>query len=597
MQLGYLSPLSSPPSSAPSSEKKRHSEGDSSSVSPFSSPEKKARSTVPAALGRNNVRRQLFTGKGEKGESSSPTSSPEQNSFFDEKMFAKFSLQVAPPDSVDVDDSVLDSELERVEQEREALSAKIETSPKKGSALLTRAIKAITTEDFDKLKKVLIDANKNKTGCFAFLESAKASLQTSQQRPLVERIIACSRLLCSALDEAPDDKLKELQALKIALYIEEHLVAAEPVTYVHKSKQLARAFVLVPESRQVLVLSKKVALFQADGGFKKITSSALLQYPAINAANQEIGCRPVDLVRITNKADDEVDDEQVDEEVEALKKEVRLAKLFNNDVLLSCEHTSKTERPKFDWFEERYDSSLQAYLYKKKQVCPELEPKEQFIVLLKTLSTLKVMHDTGFVHDDLNAKNIVLKRLACGTLQAKLIDFGKTYNLTEQYPRSDDPGYGSSENTSPEYFFAHLMKDLTKVKALTVLETLADGSRKVQLTNKTLSQQIFLVGGKLPNALAQGKADDMYALGCMLYSMIFRQEMPWALCVQRGMDGMRVTEREEALERQLGCYGDLLKMQLADPFKQKLLGICIRLLDPNPATRMTVDNALIALSL
>jgi len=541
MQVGFLSPLSSPDVSL---EKKRSHGASSSEVSPFSSPEKKARPN-PGLRVQTTAQRKL-------------NFDFDLLPQFDVEMLNKISLKpIAKPGEIDVEEEVLDSERERVEHEREALTALVDTSPKKKSTtLVTKVIKAITSQEFDKLKKALIEANKAKTSPLTLLESVQEKFENSAQRPLLQRIIQCTNILRTSLDELPEKKLTELQAVKIALYAEEHLSQLTETTYKPKSKILARTLVLAPVTRQLLVLSKKAAILQVDGGFKKITSCGVFTYPAPQSPNQQVHFSALDFARLTNKADDEIDEEQAEEEVGEMKKEVVLAQRFNRDVLLSVAHESNAGKAKFDWFEERYENNLHDFFFTSKKLLPPLLDAEQLAVLLKVVETLKAMHDQGFVHNDLNAKNILLKKLANGSLKVKLSDFGKTYNLTKEYPRADEGSYGSAIFTSPEH---------------------------------------FVVNGKLQDRLAQGKAEDIYALGCLLYGMIYRQEMPWALCVQRGIDGSKPNEKSEALDRQMQCYEKLLLEKTPDAFKLKLYTLMMRLLDPNPHARLTVDEVLIYL--
>ena len=114
----------------------------------------------------------------------------------------------------------------------------------------------------------------------------------------------------------------------------------------------------------------------------------------------------------------------------------------------------------------------------------DLSFEECFYVFSDIVAHVKQMHETGFVHGDIKTKNVLFRRNVDGSVQARLTDWGSAYDFTGTYPKSKDLDlfYGTVWYTAPERF------------------------RMVGLSE---------------DPEAQGKAEDMYALGCLLYELLY----------------------------------------------------------------------------
>lgn len=394
-------------------------------------------------------------------------------------------------------------------------------------------IEALVEQDVDVVQSCL----KIKKDPLTHLEAALAFVPNPE---FGKRLLLCTKALMSMPGERKP--LSTLQSMKISLFVEKQLHQrshTEKSKYVAKGENgLERALGFDFEHKAVFVFSKKAGELQKRGSEKKVNYAFKIGLEqAVPTVSR--------LARLVNIADDEIDHEQAVEIVESMKKEIQLERLFNDDVHILFEHANQDGKAKLTVVAEAYENDLEAYFCDKKEGY-----SEKLQLLQGVVAALNNIHQLGFVHDDLKAANIVIKVLPDGRVVVKIIDFGKTYNGLE-YNKSDTFGYGSAFFSAPETFRPSL---------------------------------------KLPDLLTQGKAEDMYALGCMLYSWIQGEEIPWAAEVGRAIEAPSDSMSQSAYQRQCDEHEKLKASgsSIQDPQKKQLFEICLKLLEPDPSKRLTL---------
>lgn len=448
-------------------------------------------------------------------------------------------------------------------REAEAASRKL-TKPKRKKSVvfaLAKVAQAISRGDFKALHKQLSLAPQD-CDPFALLESAKTEADEEDYK-LHDELRETTQAMLATLNEKPEHKLSSMAILKLQVAALERLSENNEPAYFHKGgPECRRAMTVDPiaDVPRFFVHSKKAGYLQKEGGYKVITNTLLVS-PDTKQANQS------GYVRVTNQSGEDVEVEQAEEEVTKMRKELAIARLFyKNDIILVSEYENADGKAKIEWIEERYDTDLKPFLeFGRKPNAPKLAPQLLVQILLTVGLKLQEMHTQSFIHNDVNGTNILLKRLADGSYKIKLSDFGAAYNLNdEKYPREDSSGYGTSANTSPEHF----------------------GSIP-----------------KLEDPTEQGMSDDMYALGCMIYVLIYGVEIPWARVVRMAVDERKPTPAlparlREAFERQLSEYAKIRAdaERCTDPFMQRLFHLALGLLNPNPRMRMPLATFLNNLS-
>jgi len=403
----------------------------------------------------------------------------------------------------------------------------------------------LSKEDLAGISKML----QKKKEPVVLLEKAIDELPES---PFAKRLIAYVKVLTTLAGEK--EHLSPIESLKIARYVENRLKTAvsKETDYVTSGDARIKRTLLFPASEHsFVVLSKKVSELAELGSDKKVTY-------AFKVSVLENQLQVTRFVRLVNIADEEVTHEVADKVVRDMEKEAVLSKRFNNDVHYVVAHTNKEGKAKRTLVVEAYDKNLASYLRfgdkGKARLTSEQLPKVLQIIATK----LAEIHRAGFVHFDIKGANIVISILPNGTILLKFIDFSKSYN-NKEYVKSEEEenGYGSAAYSAPESFNPEL---------------------------------------KLQDPLLQGQAEDMYALGCTLYSMIYGQEVPWAAVVQRAIDTPADVEKLKPFKRQNKLYNKLTTEPPPAPELQKLHAICLALLQPNPALRMTSEQFLQAVA-
>ncbi|MBS0655507.1 MAG: protein kinase, partial [Verrucomicrobia bacterium] len=186
-------------------------------------------------------------------------------------------------------------------------------------------------------------------------------------------------------------------------------------------------------------------------------------------------------------------------------------------------------------------------------------PFTELLTILSTISkTIAEMHTNGVVHQDIKVKNVLYRKDEQGNVEAKLIDFGHSYrpSKTRATNKSNGHHYGTVRYSSPELL-------------------------------NTESQ--------LPTIFEQRKAEDMYALGCLIYELSYQKPLPWdddmyvalkdsSVRDERGKLALSIhnEEVEKLLESSRTAPGSILSPQ------KQLEQICAHLLDSNPKTRFTI---------
>ena len=416
-----------------------------------------------------------------------------------------------------------------------------------------------------------------------------------------ERLFAIYDVLLHLPGEAEDKQLSTLESLTLALFIEmkhEALTKQELPSYVAaKQAEIARSLIFDPKSHSVIILSKKASLEQGRGAEKKASNATWLTMtpnppnilPGVDFSiqsrirlvnwtrevpksmqagkktakkisessrqmralglqpgkNLSFVVKPVETIQVGKKAAERLVDE--------IKKEMKLAQRFSGGVYLVVEHTSSFGKAKVNVIVEPYKHSLQG-LFTSDSVDKQVKLDKVFYSVAQQLKTI---HDQGYAYFDLQGENIRYNDKG----KVTLIDFGLCHNCKKDYPNKVDRGYGQPGFSSPESIDA----------------TIPNFSDPIQ----------------------QSQAQDMYAFGCLYYQKIFDHLPACCQDAQQVAKSLESSDSPEQRAREVKLVGeqrqeyDTLNTQLetcTDPKKQKELEICLRLLDPNPLTRMSASE-------
>jgi serine/threonine protein kinase len=182
-------------------------------------------------------------------------------------------------------------------------------------------------------------------------------------------------------------------------------------------------------------------------------------------------------------------------------------------------------------------------------------PCEIISTILPVAKKLEEMHADGVFHRDVKGLNILCKHNEQKNDTAILIDFGLTASAQE--PELLKSVYGTPVYTAPER-----------------LST--------------------LIAPVLANEENQRKAEDMYALGCVLYELVYETEIPWAEYVKNYLQNPKMTFSGM---KSFDDYCDM-KFQLGDQKEASgVIAEClIGLLCPDPSSRMTAARLVEKLS-
>ena len=327
---------------------------------------------------------------------------------------------------------------------------------------------------------------------------------------------------------------------KIASFVDKHFSKAQgsskkPEYISAKASKMPRSLVLDYSKKQFFILSKKHSLFSFVGSERKFTTSTLFCHNETKAEYKP-------LASLTNIES---------ESVESIKRQAALADDIYQDILLVVEYTSRKNKKKIIVFEELYDTTVGKVLKE-----GSLSPWQISSIFRQVITTITFLHKNGYVHGDITHDNMLVKDLQSEQIKAKLTDFGMTYNPDDdEMPRKMVNSYGTSSYSAPELFGA--------------------------------SQP-------LDDPFEQGKAEDMFALGCSLYLMLFpeHKRLPWYYEVDRAIHKPSKDTKEAATKKYKEALEVLEQRAISEPDveRQRLKGSTIHLLACDPRLRCKIEE-------
>jgi len=340
-------------------------------------------------------------------------------------------------------------------------------------------------------------------------------------------------------------KLDPLQMLKICLFSEKELERAKDKTelvYIRAQESLMpRCLVIDPNRVAFTILSKKHGALKAEGAFKRVTD-------AIDVTPLEKGLKARRVVRLISKAYEEIS-----------SKELAFEELYGK-ILNWMHYASKrrTKETKTQILDEAFDHDLYIFTaYTPEEQRKKLPFPELLQVLQDVGRTLSKMHQDGVVHHDFKTKNVLYRKLPSGKVEAKIIDFGHCYKPRESstYLKKRKKGYGTLRYTSVDALENPRLKD--DVRAL-------------------------------------AKAEDMYALGSLIYELYFQKPTPWGSEVYKALKATenRERHRKKAIRLQRETAHELadLSNRTNGDIETEFIWIISRLLEPNPQSRMKIGE-------
>ena len=377
-------------------------------------------------------------------------------------------------------------------------------------------------------------------------ESSPEKMQISRTPPKSKRKLVFDDAL---LSESPRTTLIA-QALVGALPESRQLFSGERETIAHTvDENLSPTFqpvylsagivgcyrdlVIDPATNRFIVLSGEYSKLKRRGGERWITEATgfkIVDEQKVISTN---------LIHSTNLAD---------QDVATFEQQLTLAELlYPEDLFFSIVHE---DEKRISIFETKYDSNLQEAGMKR-----ALEPREIVAVLRQVTSHLSVLHENGLAHGDITRGNVLIKDRDGDHLKAKLIDFGMAYSIdgsNTDWPKQYSDGYGSVQFSAPEYF----------------------GMSKV-----------------LDDQGAQSMAEDMFAMGCLLYNMLYPEvgEIPWDHEVVKAIEYPTDQVYAKAQEK---FKNGIQKLDIQERGAERvaLIEACRQLLCHDPLQRMTLDT-------
>lgn len=368
---------------------------------------------------------------------------------------------------------------------------------------------------------------------------AKVSLKEKAApiREFLHRCIICADAIVDGVKEREQLSYREAFIISLESMITA-LFAEKTPLYRKRNEKFARAVIIDKVNSRFILLSKKFSLRQTGGTCKKISHAFVvsLQSFQVNRA-----------MRITNFIPPEYPLELVKLRVEMMRNEVQLARRVNNDIYVTVDRTSAKGLPKIDWVEDEYECDLYDYVVSK----GSFTGVQEISFLAQIAGCLfHKFHDQGIVHYDIKPENVLLTVNPDGTIRTKLTDFNLSFDKhIFQYEGQYVVGYGTADYSSPETFMPKC---------------------------------------RLQDPLEQAKADDMYAMGCLLYELLFKQTAAWFDHAKVAVEKNDSARGNIAFKLQSQGYEwvKFIALTATTPHKMRLKGICRDLLDPNPQTRL-----------
>lgn len=384
------------------------------------------------------------------------------------------------------------------------------------------------------------------------LESAAKLLRQTDEKVArrIEDIAAISTMLLAYPFEF--HKLSPIEIVTIAEFSQNQLSEKrlQPVHtthyFSHDVTALPRDIIIDFEKKRIVVLSKTAhSVLQASGASKKATDAIMIALKKLNEVEAKVAANSEQCVRLVNKAGipDHPDSVEFD-----------LEKRFNGDVHAIVSHTSKKGKEKISCIVTAYEGDLNIFT-SSVQVQQRLIPEETQKIMEGILQTLSKMHAAGYVHNDIKAPNVLYKHNEKKELQAKLTDFGLSYSIKTPRPTRQ---YGSICYSAPE---------------------------------------VLLCKGRLKSKVEQGQAEDMYALGALMYELLHKEELPWIDTLSKCTSLDQKTIKGIVIQQKM--IGKVLQKEMdieTNPKRKQQLACIQALLEPNPKKRMKVDALALELS-
>lgn len=231
-----------------------------------------------------------------------------------------------------------------------------------------------------------------------------------------------------------------------------------------------------------------------------------------------------EVARLVNKADQEI-----------TRREIGYEARFG-EVRSHARYTSKKDVPKTTYTQRLYTCDFWKLV--KKQLSFDLEKAVKVVARV-----LGKMHSEDVVHGDLKAQNMLYSKK-----RSKIADFGhaRKPKVDERY--SFYSGYATSAYTAPE----HLAQN-----------------EKTKLEDETL----------------QAKADDCFALGCVIYELAHKAGIPWGNSMEAAVDEGDMVASKKADET-IAKERHRLLVSKKVPYAK----LIVRLLDPLPKNRLTIPQ-------
>lgn len=386
--------------------------------------------------------------------------------------------------------------------------------------------------DFGKAVSYLVKESPERA--IALLKEIRDVSKDETVKTALDRIL----LYIPAFETLPEKEIPSFQdRLKIACLIEDRFLhkkeEAKSTEYVSMSVSGApRAFVLNHTNKQFLVLSKEYGTLYKEGVEHKVSL-------ATHFTSQDDEVVTKRYARIVNISS---------EDAKRMQDEIERFGDIHNDKFLHIDHVTKSGKVKVSLFEELYETDAYA--------SRALTPQEIRTVLKEIVHTVSKLHSKGYIHRDIKPSNIMLNLE--GEFKAKLGDWGKVWGKSDPaFPQGEEPGYGATGSSAPETF------TLTK---------------------------------PLVDAFEEGKAEDLFAIGCVLYHLLTPNQelLPWESAVTRAVGTSKENEKSEYTRHAIEDYEngiqelrELTKKE-QDPEKKPLFEITLALLEADPRKRMTL---------
>ncbi len=364
-----------------------------------------------------------------------------------------------------------------------------------------------------------------------------------------QRITSLAAALTAGLKEKK--KLSIEAAGKIAAFVEDRFAnpprATQPrdahaqVEYFStNTTHLQRALLLDHTNRQFFVLSKQYGRDWAEGAERIFSIATLFSFKDTCIAYKEYA----HLSNIDSK------------DVASIIKQAELSEEIYQDIFMIHQHTTEGEKQKISIIEELYETNLQKALKLKDRLLTTSQIASIFAQVAKTVLFL---HNNGYIHGDINVSNILIKNLTQEAVVAKLTDFGWTYHLDddddEDRQKRTTESYGSIPFSAPEWFGA---------------------------------------AASLQDPVSQGKADDLFALGCSLYLALFPAHLllPWHHEVDKAIAHPSDETKSLAKNKYLTTIETLQRAIVTEVLSERkaLLTTCLNLLSLDPQVRISFQE-------